>query len=218
MNTTELLSRFCGKNDIREYLNVPMRRDGFLYATNGHIAVRVVDEPGVVAFDGNTAILKVADGIEKMLAATYQPNGHVLAETDAAQVLAGALPCGNCQGTGVTPACGRCGNTGVITSGWRYGNEIEIDCPACGGIPDAPGTPCCGCEGDGKYVWDLRIPLGHADYNPRYIALLAELPGATLYNSEPTEDPYHYGAGRVHFDGGLALVMPMRQPRGEVAA
>lgn len=218
MNTTELLSRFCGKNDIREYLNIPLRQGGYLYATNGHIAVRVADEPGVVAFDGGTAILKVADGIEKMLAATYQPVGYTLAETDAAQVLAGAPPCGNCKGTGITPKCDRCGNTGVISGTDYDGNEMEVDCAFCGGNSDAAGTPCWGCEGDGKHVWDLHIPLGHAYYNPRYIALMAQLPNAILYNSEPAEDPNHHGVGLVRFDGGLALVMPMRPPREEVAA
>ncbi|WP_275100118.1 hypothetical protein [Sedimenticola hydrogenitrophicus] len=218
MNTTELLSRFCGKNDIREYLNTPLRKGGYLYASNGHIAVRVVDEPAVEAFavialDGGTAIDKVVSGIEQMLADTYQPDAHRLADTNAAQMLAAAEPCEYCKGTGVTPKCERCNNTGLVTS-----LSSLDECPACGGNTDAPGTHCIACDGTGKDVMELRVSLGHAYYNPRYIALLAELPNATLYNAEPIDDPYYYVPGLVRFDGGLALVMPMIPPRGEVAA
>jgi hypothetical protein len=221
MNTTELLSRFCGKNDIREYLNTPIRKGGYLYATNGHIAVRVADEPVVEAIAPGTPIDQMIDNtvgkvvakMEKMLADTHQPVGYLLADTDAVQMLAAAERCGSCQGTGVTPACAFCLNSGVETS--HYDDE-EYDCPACNGNNDEPGTPCWRCEGTGKDTGELRILLGHAYYNPRYIALLAELPNATLYNAEPIDDPFHYGGpGLVRFDGGLALVMPMIPPRGD---
>ncbi len=56
--------------------------------------------------------------------------------------------------------------------------------------------------------------IGHALYSPRYIALLAELPNAILYNAE-SDDPSR--PGLVRFDGGLALVAPKLLPRGKVA-
>jgi len=35
------ITKFCATNDPRSYLHKPMRHDGYLYATNCHIAVRI---------------------------------------------------------------------------------------------------------------------------------------------------------------------------------
>ena len=35
------ITKFCATNDPRSYMHKPMRHDGYLYATTGHIAVRI---------------------------------------------------------------------------------------------------------------------------------------------------------------------------------
>jgi len=43
------ITKFCTTNDPRSYMHKPMRHDGYLYATNGHIAVRIADDPAIEA-------------------------------------------------------------------------------------------------------------------------------------------------------------------------
>lgn len=43
------ITKFCAPGDIRHYLHRPMRHDGYLYATDGHIAVRIADDPAIEA-------------------------------------------------------------------------------------------------------------------------------------------------------------------------
>jgi hypothetical protein len=41
------LQSFCGDDTTREFLSAPFRAGGFVYASNGHIIVRVADRAGV---------------------------------------------------------------------------------------------------------------------------------------------------------------------------
>ena len=41
MKPTFDITRFCGKYDARSHLKQPIVNGGFIYATNGHICVRV---------------------------------------------------------------------------------------------------------------------------------------------------------------------------------
>ena len=43
------ITKFCATNDPRSYMHKPMRHDGYLYATNRHIAVRIADDPAIEA-------------------------------------------------------------------------------------------------------------------------------------------------------------------------
>lgn len=43
------ITKFCATNDPRSYLHKPMRHDGYLYATDCHIAVRIADDPAIEA-------------------------------------------------------------------------------------------------------------------------------------------------------------------------
>ncbi len=95
MMNIKLLDRFCGQNYIRDYFNIPLRKGGYLYASDGHIAIRVVDNPTVVAGKGGADINRVVDRVEKMLADTYQPVGIRLAEIDTAQMLVPQSPACN---------------------------------------------------------------------------------------------------------------------------
>lgn len=43
------ITKFCAPGDIRHYVHKPMRHEGYLYATTGHIAVRIEDDPAIEA-------------------------------------------------------------------------------------------------------------------------------------------------------------------------
>lgn len=43
------ITKFCATTDPRAYMHKPMRHDGYLYATTGHIAVRIADDPAIEA-------------------------------------------------------------------------------------------------------------------------------------------------------------------------
>lgn len=69
------ITKFCATIDPRSYMHKPMRHDGYLYATTGHIAVRIADDPAIEAGPmpqnlQNGILQKMADYTEDR---TWQP-------------------------------------------------------------------------------------------------------------------------------------------------
>lgn len=86
MKASEILALFVAKQDPREYLKLPTRANGCLYATNGHICVRGEDDPEVTELAGPDAA-KIPHRIDEYIAecpadAVFHPlkferNGHL---------------------------------------------------------------------------------------------------------------------------------------------
>jgi molecular chaperone DnaJ len=86
-----------------------------------------------------------------------------------------AVPCGECQGSGVQPGtqpkrCDTCGGAGRLQQISRspFGEFIRTQtCPACRGAGQLIEHPCTGCDGAGRKLehrtLDVEIPAGIHD-------------------------------------------------------
>lgn len=206
MNTEQkraLLARFCAKQDIRYYLEKPIRQDGHLYATNGHILVRIEDDP---ATEARTACVKDDQG-------HAPPNCAALLKTLVAEwflpIDVSALPepgaCKACSGSGAVLECPDCDGKGEFEHGnWNY------DCKECDGAGvvkrsafSGRKVPCGDCDGTGKDD-HIKVELRGAGFQLRYLKLMAELPGVELSVNPNDPRTTHY----FRFDGGVGAVMP----------
>lgn len=98
MSTIDLQS-FCARDDVRSYLMTPFVIDGHTYATNGHIAVRVLGgEPD----PEQTLPERVREAVLKMFATEYT-DFEPLPEVPSPRT------CTECAGTGEVAGY-ECGN------------------------------------------------------------------------------------------------------------
>ena len=196
------LQRFCALNDDpRTYLQKPWRDGEWMYATNGHICVRV-------PFDG-TADMPTRDRhpdtdalFRKWAAAKtegFEPLPSVAAGTvcDAChgRKLFKCDECESCKGEGAFP--------------WH---GLMYDCKWCEGSLVGEGhvvsddgdleLPCVKCWGRGLQMQEE--PLGESRFELAYLKWCTELPGIA-YRTHGKEGP-----ALMKFDGGELLLMPRR--------
>lgn len=195
------LQRFCAIDDIRTHLMQPWHFDGWVYASNGHIAVRVPYTGDASIPDATSRHPKTIPG----LFAKWCSDGADYAPMPA---LPEGKVCEACGGHGFFPAvkCLSCNGEGVIVYA-----AYEYDCKACDrdlieeGWRTTEGEPeamkvCLKCWG--RKLEMHKVPLGGAEFELAYLLWLAELPGVTFRTNGTT------GAAGFKFDGGEALLMP----------
>lgn len=106
------LQQFCGTDECRYYLMKPFSRDGFTWATDGAILVRVALRPEIPEIEQKIAVSKPLEGVET--AAFVKPKFNLpLAPTEIGD-------CPTCRGRGYLHDCPDC----------------ECDCERC----NATGT------------------------------------------------------------------------------
>lgn len=103
------LQQFCGTDPCRSYLMKPFSRDGFTWATDGHILVRVQLRPEIPDVDKKFSPQAVLAGIDDLKFC------HPSFELPSAPT--GIGQCDACEGRGHMHACPDC----------------ECECEACGG-------------------------------------------------------------------------------------
>jgi hypothetical protein len=131
------LKRYCGNDrEIREHLRTPFELNGHVYATNGHILVRVSadDYPGHVPYIQG----KHPTNVDGLVIAGIDAPGEYIAMPNVAE----PNKCKRCKGTGIDP---------------EFADEGPEDCWDCGGsgyerlaITDIGGTTFAT-----RYVWLL---------------------------------------------------------------
>lgn len=190
------ITRFCATDSYRPWMNSPLRRDGFLYATNGHIAVRMQDDGAVYAGEHDDGKVVIA----------------LFAKCEALEYTWVAVPkveadkiCTHCGGTGKTSACPDCDGAGEFD----YGHHT-YDCQECGGtgaVPPIRGAKtniCEGCCGTGIH-WHDGADVAHAHYAKRYLRLIADqFPGAEIGVPQDEMAAAMWRCGDV-----IGLLMPM---------
>lgn len=208
MNHRFDINRFCAKNDIRSYLAKPIVHGGFVYATNGHICVRVpateadIDTP----LDGEQPA-KVLASMQKMFAEQQDQRPADLPDLSAVKRCADCagkgsylgVSCGTCDGDGGFErdghdyTCKSCDGDGHLKSDGEENSEEhseEHSCPHCRGY----GYPFA------------SIPVGDSFFQQAYLKLLEPLPGLKAFTKGPEQ------CGMFTFDGGgIALLMPVCQ-------
>lgn len=152
------INAFCGKGDIRDYLNQPMRLpDGTVFASNGHIGIIFnVDATGY-----QEARAELVEVVEKYNAFSFNPPRNIPHIADE--------PCSACKGDKSKYKCQECGGCGFVELENEF-NEYEVDCKSC---ETGENFGCEVCEGvghekasigfDGVTVWKKYVDLCHAN-------------------------------------------------------
>lgn len=193
------ITRFCAINGYRGWMNKPFRVGGFLYATNGHVAVRMPDDASVDVGAGDESG-KVVALFGKCEQAAYT--------WVAVPKVEGDKVCTRCGGTGKTRECPECDGEGEFD----YGNHT-YECKECEGIGAVPAShgrkadTCEVCCGTGIH-WLDGFDVSHAHYAKRYLHLIAEqCPGAEIGVPAGATDTAMWRCGDV-----VGLLMPMMKP------
>ena len=197
----ELLQRFCGHpaNEIRVWITAPWREGGHIYATNGHMLVRIPDDGRDVAERGQNHphVQRLFDGVAGV-------DGFAPIPSDLPQ----QSQCEACDGNGWHDGyrCGDCDGHGQFD----HGNH-NYDCKNCNASGQIEAENICSaCGGFGSYgsVGDTgaRTPVGDTGYQTRYLRFLATFPGMVLAPNGGHGAPFK-------FDGGEGIIMPMRGDR-----
>lgn len=103
------LQPFCSTDIDRQYLLKPFSRNGYTYATNGHIMLRVAERPGIPDVEKQFNQERPLEGIEA--AEFFRPIFDLPPAPD------GLGPCDKCDGRGYAHDCPDC----------------ECECETCGG-------------------------------------------------------------------------------------
>jgi len=201
------IEKFTGVEDVRSWLNAPWRRDGKLYATNGHFLIEVDD-------DGRQAV----DATDK------HPNPSLLFEKRthgaffALPGLAPPVTCLSCAGSGMCyrEDCSDCDD------GWFDHGHHEYECKHChgegcftyhgAGVPEGEKeSRCRDCYGLGETSSPRNddgseTVLGEFKFATRLLRPLLALP-----NLEVACCPEPNAGLWFKFDGGRGLVMPLRK-------
>lgn len=210
------LQRYCASEyDPRKYLRAPWLAGEWVYATNGHLAVRVpaASRPDI------TATPEKAPNVGALFDMAFDRAGEFAPIPDVKKT-----QCSHCGGTGRLWAI-NCPDCDKDTPGEFEHGSYTYDCKNCedsaagkGWVEvakedrDAQSWPCERCDGVGLCRDDSAERIGGAHYATRYLAMLSALPGARIRPGDPA--PRDYGAkvipALVTFDGGHALLMPRR--------
>ena len=192
------ITKFCSVDDIRSYLNAPMKSTHGAIACNGHILVCAQQ-------DG-----EFADAIGTLNETVCK--WHGIEVKDGTHMDDVALPpieeCGRCGGTGTLyqDACDECDGDGEFDHG-----RNTYECKECdgSGFTDSHSNdktsakPCSKCQGRGE-EWKYH-KVGDAGFSLPYLRMLKDLPNCLLQKSGPES------MAKFTFDGGWGALMPMRE-------
>ena len=212
------LQRFCAnESDPRPYLRAPFKRGQWVYATNGHVCVRVPVESEPDAQESDRS-----------------PNAGALFEKhienrECEFLLMPKIPdliqCSGCAGEGRVRAikCAPCSGTGVFQ---HFGDTY--DCQRCADSAAGPGwderlpfddaSPedvmrvCDNCDGLGYALSSNGVmALGDSTYSPVYLSWIAALPQVRICPGGPAAAHHtEVVPAAFIFDGGQGIVMPRR--------
>jgi len=213
MTKTIDLIAFCGKNDIRSYLNAPATIGDYTYASNGHLMVRVPKLQGVETADFdffNAAIAKLEAALGLTPTAIQRLDGCNFKH----------VPCEYCKKQGFRFNCPECNGDGAVDLETDYSN-YEVDCNTCigkGHICESDfkqlkvihshirefKIDCPACKGN-KVVFEVKTQeIGKTTFTTALLFLLNSLPEAEIHTFGADD------AGLIKFIGGEGLIMPMR--------
>lgn len=207
------LSRFCADaNDPSDYLRSPWKHGEWVYATNGHLCVRV-------------PAASMPEVAECAKAPPAQNLFHKHIEQRACDFLLmpklrPLLLCDRCDGKGTVgvircPACtdgtfDHYGDTydsqncegSAAGPGWveRYGSSVE----------QRPCDPCGGLGADMRT--NGNVHLGESTYSLVYLSWLAALPEIRVCPGNSADNKMADTIPAVFiFDGGQAMLMPRKE-------
>ena len=189
-----ILNQFCAKNHVREYMMRPLRCDGFIYATNGYVAIRVPDDTNLDA-DSHDQMNNLPSIFNVDLDAC---------ELSPLPALPEFALCKDCCGTRVLyrKACSNCEG-----DGWFMRNNYDYDCQECdskgkveGGRVEANKVICDSCGGTGANS-EQSILIGKSTYYVEFFSMLATLSNCMIKMPHSKNESLHFS-----FDGGVGIL------------
>ena len=211
------LQHWCADtSDPREYLHKPWRDSGWLYATNGHLALRIKD-------NGDDTI-PARDKHPDVGAMFRKYMDDRACEFLVMPPIPEPEKCSHCGGTGFVHAvkCPDC-TDGEFTHG-----DYEYACKNCAGStagggwvdssaddPKAQRVACDHCDFHGyPLLRNGATQMGNALYATVYLWALSQLPQCRICPGDPAR--VNFDAPRevpaiFIFDGGQALLMPRKE-------
>lgn len=193
------LQKFCDNDSLRN-LDHPFLWNGFIYASNGHIAVRVPDDPTIQCGDESIFAQRLEELFEQTFASCAEEGFK-----DFSIILPPLGKCGACGGKGKLAPCPECDGEGSF----RHGSHT-YECEECDGTGRVEGdiVACETCDGTGD-GYDEPVIYESTGFNHRYLEWLLELPGIQLCIGD---NPGSVAAFR--FNGGSGVLMPMHTSGG----
>lgn len=191
-----LITRFCGPKDSSELLRQPFRFDGFMYATNGHVAVRMPDDATVDA---------AQESADNTVIAVFAKTADIPVTWHAIPAFTSDRPCRACGGNKRVYECPDCDGEGEFQHG-----AYDYQCQRCdgNGVVGTPGVgdTCTVCCGTGINQYD-GLDVAHAHYAKRYLRLIEEcFPGAEIGVPADEHATAMFRRGDV-----AGLIIPMRR-------
>lgn len=158
------LQQFCGKSEMRLFINGPFSDGDYTYATDLHIAVRVSRRPGVSEAEHIPDMKKLFGTCDDFICFPITINMPVLPER-------------------LESKCSPCGGEGVRTE-----NEHD-ECPSCMCEVE---RQCEDCEGTGKKSSDhhTAIDIFEVPFSAKYVRLLSLLPDLAIKMPEQKSTMY----------------------------
>ena len=209
------LQRYCANDsDYREHLRQPWRAGEWVYATNGHLAVRVP----AASFPDARECAKAPVSIGDLFARAFDRKDP--GDFRPMPKLQPLVMCSECKGRGRLHSikCPDCDDGEFLHGRYSY------DCKECKDNPAGPGrlecasgeegateAACPSCYGLGYQSWvNGAAKVGDAHYSAVYLHMLAELPQVAICPGEPAGTVIRPTAAALSFDGGQAILMPYR--------
>ena len=210
------LQRYSANDsDCREHLRKPWRAGEWVYATNGHLAVRVPAASFPDAQENAKAPTTIGDLFARAFDSKAPSDFRLMPDLQPLK------KCGWCKGKGRMHSikCPDCDDDGEFMHGHHTYTcqECEHDPAGPGRLECSPGdeganeTACSACYGLGYQSRDNgRTNIGDAHYSTVYLHMLAELPQVAICPGEPASTAIRPTAAALSFDGGQAILMPYR--------
>ena len=210
------LQRYCANDsDPRGYLWKPWRVGEWVYATNGHLAVRVPTADFPDAAENYKAPQRIAGLFAHAFDGLEAPDFSAMPE------LPKLIKCLACKGTGRLHSikCPDCDDDGEFVHG-----RNTYECKECVDDPAGPGRLACahGAEGSKEQACEYCLGLGYqslenghtkigdADYSAVYLHMLGELPDCRIRPGEPASTVIRPRPAALIFSGGQAILLPYR--------
>lgn len=193
MLNLEAIQEFCSCN-IEGRLGKPWTKDGFTYASDGFVLLRV-------------PALEVDPGGNGVACAQLYEKAGPMPESGWADFppLPEPIICPKCENGEKHPPCEECDGTGEVTLSNSYSTYNEIECASCDGSGE--GEECPECCGHGFIEPEQHALINGVAFKVYQLRRLAALPGSKI---APVKGQINW----VRFDGGDALIMPIVSGNG----
>jgi|ERR1035437_246808 DnaJ-class molecular chaperone len=195
----EELQGFC--HVIRSGLTSPWSGNGFTYASDGAVGIRVPFNPEATRTDGPDLEVLIQNADRGSLIALETLSAK---ETE---------DCPTCDGTGKAQKCPHCDGEGEVSFDCdtaKCFHNYEVTCHECDGsgktsVAENGGEDCDACDGSGQREKETDVHIGVRKFHASNLRKIEKLPGVVI---QPNGNPF--AAAYFKFDGGDGLIIPTR--------